>query len=85
MFSGIMLPVAPQPKQFSLQEGNYVAMTYRLHRGTNNCYKKVVAAFSGMFPAAKVPSKRTVQRIRDKQNEYYTVHNLNSSSSPGFG
>jgi hypothetical protein len=60
-------------------------MTYQLQRGTNNCYKKVLATFSGMFQAAKVPDTRTVHRIWEKQNEYYTVHNLNSSSSPGFG
>ena len=60
-------------------------MTYQLHRRTDNCYKKVMATFSGMFPAAMVPDKRTFHRIWDKQNEYYTVHNLKSSSSPGFG
>ena len=60
-------------------------MTYQLYRGTDNFYNNVVAAFFVMFPAAKVPDKRTVHRIWDKQNEYYTVHNLNSSSSPGFG
>jgi hypothetical protein len=80
-----MPPVTPQPKQFSPQEGNYIAMTYQLYRGTDNFYKNVVAAFFGMFPAAKVPDKRTVHHIWDKQNEYYTVHNLNSSSSPGCG
>ena len=85
MFSGIMPPVAPQTKQFSTQEGNYIAMTYQLHRRTDNCYKKVMATFSGMFPAAMVPDKRIFHRIWDKQNEYYTVHNLKSSSSPGFG
>ena len=83
MISDIKPPVPPQPKQFSPEERNFIAMSYQLHRGTHFCYRKVVTAFSGKFPLAKIPDKRTVHRIWDKQQKFYTVHNLNSSASPG--
>jgi hypothetical protein len=40
-------------------------MTYQLHRGTNNCYKKVVAAFSGMTRELSVASRtrRTITTL----------------------
>ena len=40
-----------------------------------------MAASSGRLPTAKVPDKRTDHSIWDKQKEYYTVNNLNSSST----
>ena len=70
-------------RQFSPEERNTIVMAYQQLRGQHNCYKKVVALFTNKFPNTRVPSQKAVNKMWTKQQTHFTVHNLNSSSSPG--
>lgn len=72
-----------QHQQYSPEERNCLVMAYQQHRGTHNCFKKVTAIFSTKFPNTRVPIKCSIIKMWKKQQSKFTVHNLNSSVSPG--
>ena len=70
-------------KQFSPKERNAICMAYEKHKGKFSTYKLVIEEFSAKFPQSKVPNNSTVIRIWKKQQDFFTVQNLNSIQSPG--
>ena len=64
-----MTPVQVNRELFTSEQRNLVTKTYQLHRGTKNCYKKVVvvATFSGQFPTTRVPTKFAIIKMWKKQ------------------
>ena len=58
-------------------------MRYQELNGTRDFISIIVAEFTDRFPDAQVPNKRTILRQNQKQNTYFTMHNLNSKDSPG--
>ena len=70
-------------RQFTPEERNAIVMAYQQFRGTDICYKKVVASFTNKFPDSMVPKQQKVLKMWKKQQTFFTVHNINSASSPG--
>lgn len=70
-------------KQYTAEERNFICMVYQKYKGKQNCYKQVIHEFSEKFPQIKTPSNSSVIRIWEKQQKFFTVHNLNSKDSPG--
>ena len=65
--------------QFTPEERNAICMAYQRYKGTKEAYRLVIQEFSGQFPQARVPNNSTVIRIWSKQQQHFTVHNLNNS------
>ena len=70
-------------QQFTPEQRNLIALEYHKLRGSYKCYSKVMAIFNNKFPGVKKPTIKTVKNIWKKQNEHFSVHNLNSKLSPG--
>ena len=65
--------------QFTPEERNAICMAYQRYKGTKEAYRLVIQELSGQFPQARLPNNSTVIRIWSKQQQHFTVHNLNNS------
>lgn len=70
------------------EQRSFMMLEYakRMHEGAGRGHAwigDVVAAFTARFPHAPVPHAKTLQRQYAKQENFYTMHNLNSAASPG--
>ena len=70
-------------QQFTAEERSFIALEYHKVKGQYNCINKVKESFVMKFPNSIIPVKNTIKRIWKKQNTWFTVHNLNSKTSPG--
>ena len=70
-------------KQYTAEERNFICMVYQKYKGKQNCYKQMIYEFSEKFPQVKTPSNSGVICIWEKQQKFFTVHNLNSKDSLG--
>ena len=73
----------PPINQYTPEERNFMMMAYQNHRGKASCIMKVQEKFRDKFPNSRVPPQKTINQIWKKQNTAFTVHNLNSKTSPG--
>ena len=76
------------PEQYTPEQRNFLQTEYtrRMGEGTGRGHafiQEIIDAFSARWPAAAVPHAKTIRRQYGKQQEHFTVHNLNSSNSPG--
>ena len=70
-------------QQFTADKRSFIALEYHKVKGQYNCISKVKESFVMNFPNSIIPAKNTIKRIWKKQNTCFTVHNLNSKTSPG--
>ena len=73
----------PPAKQFTPEQRNLLCLAYERHKGKARGTMNVQEEFRLKYPESKVPLQSTIYRIWQKQNRVFTVHNLNSKSSPG--
>ena len=74
-------------QQYTPEQRNFMAMAYeRYHlqgRGTGHAWiNTIIQEFIQTFPnSLQIPTKMIILRQNRKQNQFYTVHNLNSKVS----
>ena len=69
--------------QFTPQQRLCLAQSHNKHKGTRNCYTKVVQDFAAKFPGVAAPTAKNVRKMALKLANHQTLHNLNSKASPG--
>ena len=72
----------PRP-QFTREQRNFILLEYAKRRGGRNFFQGIMADFQLKFPGVRIPDKKTVRNLYNKQVKNGTVNNCNSKSSPG--
>ena len=65
-------------RQYTAEQRNFLSMKYQENVGRRNFIQDIIGSFVAKFPMAPVPNKATIKRQNKKQNNFFTVHNLNS-------
>ena len=65
-------------QQLTPEERNSLVMAYERLKGGKNFMPDIVAEYQQKFPGVPVPHRNTIRRLHEKQNKYFTTHNLNS-------
>ena len=68
--------------QYTPEQRNFCVMQYVKNGEGYGVIPKVQTAFGRRFPGVRIPERRSIKDMVDKQNSYYTSHNLNSKASP---
>ena len=68
--------------QFSCQQRIFLAFEYHKHKGTCGFQNHILVDFQDKFPGVRVPTAKTMNRIREKQMLHGTVNNCDDKKSP---